>query len=171
MIPSHVDLAGAELEIADVEGRENRLWEVCQSITEEFDFIFVDTPPSLSLLTVNVLNFALEVLAPCQTQPYAYGALKELFETVELIKEETNPDLRVSGILPTFFDGRTRISQSILQKLRENETYKDFVFDSVIRMNTTISESADVGKPVVFYRSGSNGAKDYVRAARELAER
>ncbi len=171
VIPSHVDLAGAEIEIADVEGRENRLWEVCQPIAKDFDYIFVDTPPSLSLLTVNVLNFATEVIAPCQTQPYAYGALKELFETIELVRKETHPDLRVLGILPTFFDGRTKISQNILQKLKENEKYKDYVFDTVIRVNTTISESAEVGKPVVFYRSGSYGAKDYISAARELAGR
>ena len=171
IIPSHVDLTGAEVELVDVEGRENRLTEVCDTLTGSWDFILMDTPPSLSILTINVLTCATEVLVPCQTQPYAYGALEDLFETIEAVNEEINPDLRVSGIVPTFFDKRTKISRSVLDKLRTNENYRDFVFESVIRANTTIAESAEVGKPVVYYRSGSFGAKDYVRAAKELLER
>ena len=171
IIPSHVDLAGAEVELVDVEGRENRLTEVCDTLTGVWDFVIMDTPPSLSILTINVLTCATEVLVPCQTQPYAYGALEDLFDTIEAVNEEINPDLRVSGIVPTFVDKRTKISRSVLDKLRANENYRDFVFESVVRANTTIAESAEVGKPVVFYRSGSYGAKDYVRVAKELLER
>lgn len=102
LIPSHVDLAGAEVELVNEAGRENRLKEALGSITGEYDFIIIDTPPSLSLLTVNVLAYAKEVLVPCQTHPYAYDALDELFDTVFAIKEQINPDLQITGIVATF---------------------------------------------------------------------
>ncbi len=171
LIPSHVDLAGAEIELVDVEGRENRLRKVCKNLSKNFDYILLDTPPSLSLLTVNVMVYAREVLVPCQTQPYAYAALEELFDTIEAINEEINPNLRVTGIVATFFDKRTRISQNIFEKLKDNEKYGPLLFDTVIRTNTTIAESAEVGKPVLFYRSGSYGAKDYLKLARELIDK
>jgi chromosome partitioning protein len=171
LIPSHVDLAGAEVELVNVPGRENRLKEVFGSLMRSFDYILLDTPPSLSLLTVNVLTYAKEVLVPCQTQPYAYAALEDLFDTIDAVNEEINPELRVSGIVATFFNKRTRVSQNILEKLKENENYRKFLFDTVVRTNTTIAESAEVGKPVVFYRTGSYGATDYLQLARELMER
>jgi len=171
LIPSHVDLAGAEVELVNVQGRENRLKEVFGNLERSFDYILLDTPPSLSLLTVNVLTYAKEVLVPCQTQPYAYSALEDLFDTIEAVNEEINPELRVSGIVATFFSKRTRVSQNILEKLKENENYRKFLFDTVVRTNTTIAESAEVGKPVVFYRSTSYGASDYCQLARELMDR
>lgn len=171
LIPSHVDLAGAEVELVNVKGRENRLKQVFGSLEREFDYILLDTPPSLSLLTVNVLTFAKEVLVPCQTQPYAYAALEDLFDTIEAVNEEINPELRVSGIVATFFSRRTRVSQNILEKLKENENYRRFLLKTVVRTNTTIAESAEVGKPVVYYRSGSYGACDYLQLAREVMEK
>lgn len=171
LVPSHVDLAGAEVELVNVEGRENRLKEVFGNLQRSFDYIILDTPPSLSLLTVNVLTYAKEVLVPCQTQPYAYAALEDLFDTIEAVNEEINPELRVSGIVATFFSKRTRVSQNILEKLKENEHYRKFLFDTVVRTNTTIAESAEAGKPVVFYRTGSYGASDYRQLARELIEK
>ncbi|WP_419656448.1 putative cobyrinic acid ac-diamide synthase [Desulfosarcina variabilis str. Montpellier] len=168
LIPSHVDLSGAEIELVDAEGRENRLKEALMPILGEYDFILMDTPPSLSLLTVNVFTFASEVLVPCQTHPYAYGALAELFDTIEAVREEINPDLTISGIVPTLVDLRTRVANVILDQLKTNERYQDLVFDTAVRANTTIAESAEVGKPVVFYRSGSYGAKDYKALAEEV---
>lgn len=171
LIPSHVDLAGAEVELVDVVGRENRLKEALEGITGEYDFILIDTPPSLSLLTVNVLTFANEVLVPCQTQPYSYSALDELFDTIFAIKEEINPDLKITGVVPTFFDRRTRISQSIIDRLKNDERCSSLLFDTVIRINTTIADSADAGKPVVFYRKSSYGSSDHIELARELLAR
>ena len=171
LIPSHVDLAGAEVELVDVVGRENRLKEALEGITGEYDFILIDTPPSLSLLTVNVLTFANEVLVPCQTQPYSYSALDELFDTIFAIKEEINPDLKITGVVPTFFDRRTRISQSIMDRLKNDERCSSLLFDTVIRINTTIADSADAGKPVVFYRKSSYGSSDHIELARELLTR
>ncbi len=173
LIPSHPDLSGAEIELVDEEGRERRLSDALQGITESraYDFIFVDTPPSLSLLTVNVFTYAHEVLVPCQTHPYAFGALEELFDTIEAVQEEINSSLKVTGIIPTLHDQRTRISAQILDKLKTDERYRDLLFDTFIRVNTLIAESADVGKPVVFYRQSSYGAADYTQLAQELIKR
>jgi chromosome partitioning protein len=171
IIPAHVDLAGAEVELMDAEGRENRLKNALADMNGRYDFILLDTPPSLSLLTVNVFACAEEVIVPCQTQPYAYEALVDLFDTVSAIQEDINPALKVTGILATFYDQRTRISQKIMTQLQETAPYKDLLFNTVIRSNITIAESADVRKPVVFYRPACIGSLDYAAFAEELVER
>ena len=168
LIPSHVDLAGAEIEMADIEGRENLLKDALADIISDYDFIILDTPPSLSLLTVNVFCFATEVLVPCQTHPYAFDALENLLDTIDAVKEEINPNIRVTGIIPTFFDQRTKISRKIMAKLKQNENYGKLLFDTAIRINTTIAQSSDKGKPVVFFRRSSYGAIDYQDLAEEL---
>ncbi len=169
IIPSHVDLAGAEVELVNEVGRENRLKEALENISKNYDFILIDTPPSLSLLTVNVLAYAKEVIVPCQTHPYAYDALDELFDTIFTIKENINPDLHLTGIVATLFDTRTRVSHTILTKLRNDERYGSLLFDTLIRVNTTIAESAGIGKPVVFFRQNCYGSLDYKNLAKELS--
>ena len=139
-------------------------------MVSQYDIILLDTPPSLSLLTVNVFAFANEVIVPCQTHPYAYAALEDLFDTIDTIKEEINPELDITGIVATFYDKRTRISQGILEKLKTDERYKELLFDTVIRGNITIAASSEVGKPVVFYRKGSYGTSDYMALAEELVK-
>ncbi len=170
IIPSHVDLAGAEVELINEIGRENKLREAFETLDGEYDFILLDTPPSLSLLTVNVFAFATEVLVPCQTQPYAFDALENLFDTLNTIKKYINPGLVIKGIVATFYDKRTRISQSIMEKLGNDDRYKDLVFKTMIRANTTIAASTDVGMPVVFYRPKSFGATDYTHLAAEYID-
>jgi chromosome partitioning protein len=171
LIPGHVDLSGAEVELLEVEGRENRLAEAMAGLSETYDFVLVDTPPSLSLLTVNVFVFARQVLIPCQTHPYAYGALAELCDTVAAVREEINPQIDILGIVPTFYDSRTRVSQQVLSQLQNDQRYKHLIFQTVVRANTTIAESAAAGKPVVFYRKGSFGAIDYNDLAEEVLRR
>jgi len=168
LIPSHVDLAGAEVELVDEIGRENKLKDALDDINNAYDIILLDTPPSLSLLTVNVLAYAKEVLVPCQTHPYAYAALEELFDTILAIKKNINQDLSVTGVLATLFDTRTRVSHSILEKLKNDDRYGPLLFETVIRVNTTIAESAGVGKPVVFFKQSSYGSLDYTNLAKEL---
>lgn len=168
LIPSCIDLAGAEVELVDVVGRENKLKEALKGISAKYDIILLDTPPSLSLLTVNVFAYAKEVLVPCQTHPYAYEALDELFDTIDAIRANINPALNVTGIVATLFDTRTRISHNILERLKTDERYKHLLLDTVIRVNTTIAESAGVGKPVIFFRRSSYGSIDYMSLAREL---
>ena len=168
LIPSHVDLSGAEVELVKETGRENRLKEALKGLRSAYDYIIIDTPPSLSLLTVNVFVCADEVIVPCQTHPYAYDALEELFDTISAVQEEINPKLKAAGILATMFDQRTRVSRDILEKLKHDERYKNLLYQTVIRSNTTIADSADVGKPVVFYRTTSFGATDYKALADEI---
>jgi len=168
LLPSHFDLAGAEVELIDKVGRENKLKKALESVRGEYDFILLDTPPSLSLLTVNVLAYAKEVIVPCQTHPYAYAALDGLFDTIFTIRENINKELSITGVVATLFDSRTRVSHNILEELKNDERYADLLFDTVIRVNTTIAESAGVGEPVVFYRKSSYGSLDYISFAEEL---
>jgi len=169
VLPSVPDLAGAEVELVDEDGRENRLREGVAGIDGAYDFILLDTPPSLSLLTVNVFAYADEVLIPCQTHPYAFGALNELFDTIGAIRRGINTHLETTGVVATFYDQRTRVSNHTLDRLKSDERYGPLLFDTVIRANTTVAESAHVGKPVVFYRPSSFGARDYIQLAEELA--
>jgi chromosome partitioning protein len=168
LLPSHVDLSGLEVELVDEPGRENRLKEALAPVLPDYDFILVDTPPSLSVLTVNVLAFAREILVPCQTHPYAYGALDSLLETISIIKEGMNPHIRILGVVATLFDQRTKISKQVLDDLRADKRLQGKVFDTVVRMNTTVAESAYYGKPVVFYRRSSPGAADYLCLTEEI---
>jgi len=168
VIPSIADLAGADIELVNEYGRENRLKRALAPLTDQYDYIFMDTPPSLSLLTVNVFAFATEVIIPCQTHPYAYAALDDLFDTIFTIQEEINPGLTITGILPTLFDKRTRISGDVLGQLQNDPRYREYLLSTVIRTNTTVAESASAGTPVVHYRRGSFGAEDYRKLAGEI---
>ena len=168
LLPSDAELAGADIELVNEYGRENRLKRGLAGIRDAYDFIIMDTPPSLSLLTVNVFAFATEVLVPCQTHPYAYAALENLFDTIAVVQEEINADLTVRGIVPTFFDRRTRVSHEILEKLRSDERYRDLICSSIIRVNTTIAESANAGMPILHFSRSSSGAADYQALAEEL---
>ncbi len=174
VIPSDVELIGADIELfKQVEfGREERLREGLKGLAGKYDFILIDTAPSLSLLTVNVFAYADEVLIPCQTHPYSFNALAELFDTLDLIKkEEINPAIRITGIIATFFDKRTKGCRNVLEKMQTDEKYKDLLFKTKIRMNTTIADSAEAGAPIVFYEPNSSGAKDYNNLAEELLQR
>lgn len=168
IIPSDSDLSGAEIELVDVEGRENLLKDSLNQLTKPYDFVLIDTPPSLSLLTVNVFVYASEVIVPCQTHPFSFSALGELFDTLDAVQEEINPGLKISGIIPTLYAKRTKISEKILGQLKADDRYKNYVFNSVIRNNATIAESASVGKPIVFYRKSSYGAQDYRAFSEEV---
>lgn len=168
VLPSHPDLSGAEVELVDEEGRENRLNEAVSDITGRYDFVLVDTPPSLSLLTINVFALASEVLVPCQTHPYAYKALDALFDTIAAVQEEINPDLDILAIVATFFDRRTRVGRDILARLGSHPRYKKYLLPVHVRVNTAVAASSDAGAPVVFSARSANGARDYTAVAEEL---
>lgn len=171
LLPSHVDLSGAEVELVDQKGREERLKTAVSGLLFDYDVVLMDTPPSLSLLTINVFAACTEVLVPCQTQPYAFRALEDLFDTVEAVAGDINPELRISGLVATFYDQRTRVSRMIFDRLKSDERYSSLLYDTVIRSNTTIAASSEAGKPVVFYRSTSHGARDYTALAEEFVRR
>lgn len=171
LLPSYIDLSGAEVELVDRQGREERLKTAISGLINDYDVVLMDTPPSLSLLTINVFAACSEVLVPCQTHPYAFRALEDLFDTVDAVAEEINPDLQISGLVATFYDQRTRVSRMILERLNSDSRYHHLLYDTVIRNNTTIAASSEAGKPVVFYRSTSNGARDFTSMAREFLKR
>ncbi|MFZ5562618.1 MAG: ParA family protein [Thermodesulfobacteriota bacterium] len=168
MIPSHEDLAGAEVEIINTPGRERRLADAMGGVDGDYDFVLVDTPPSLSLLTVNVFAYVREVIIPCQMHPYSYAALESLFDTLSIIREEINGSLGVTAIVPTFYDRRTGLSAMIREKLLKDSRYRDLVSDTVIRTNTAVAYSTEAGQPVVFSSRRSYGAWDYSRLAEEI---
>ena len=171
LIPSHPDLSGAEVELVDEEGRENRLKEALVNVIGNYDIVIIDTPPSLSLLTINVFAMANEILVPCQTHPYSYKALETLFDTIEAVKEDINPGLKVTGIVPTFYDRRTRVGRDILSRLQSDQRYSPHVYKTPIRVNTAIAASSDAGKPVCSYNKSCNGTRDYMGVAEEFLSR
>lgn len=168
IIPGHEDLAGLELELVAQMGREKRLKKSLGLLTEPFDFIIVDSPPSLSLLTVNVFAYVREVIIPCQTHPFSFEALGNIFDTLDAVKEEINGSIRITGIIPTFFDKRTRVNNKIKDKLTTEPRYKDLILSTPIRVNTTIAESTDSRVPVVFYDDKSMGSRDYMELSEEI---
>ena len=168
LIPGHVDLTSADIDLVDKIARETRLQKALTPIADDYDFIIIDTPPTLSLLTVNVFVFAKEILVPCQTQPYAVRALDELFDTIEMVKEEINPELSVIGILATFYDKRTRISKDVMEELKAEKRFRHMVFKTAIRANSAIPESVKANTPIVYHKTRSYGALDYNKLAEEL---
>ncbi len=170
IIPASEDLSGLDIELADpsIICRESLLKRTMRNMRSEFDFVFIDAPPSLSLVTINIFTYAKEVLVPCQTHPFSFAALDKLFETISSIKEaDLNASLQVTGILPTFFDPRTRASRKIIEQLNM-EKYRMLVFNTFIRTNTTIAESNDVSMPVIFYDEKCRGSEDYMSLANEI---
>jgi chromosome partitioning protein len=169
VIPSGRDLVGAEIELVGQEGRENRLREAIAQFREDFDFVFVDCPPSLSLLTVNGLTAADSVLIPLQTEYFALEGLSELLESVERVRHSFNPNLEVEGILLTMHDDRTNLGRQVLDDIRKH--FGALVYDTVIPRNVRLGESPSFGKPVLAYDIKSKGAEAYLALGRELLKR
>jgi len=155
------------VELVNKMAREKRLKRL-EPLVGAYDFILLDTPPSLSLLTVNVFAFAREFLVPCQTQPHAYAAIDDLLDTVELVREEINPDISLTGVAATFYEPRTRVSRAVMEQIKADERFSGKVFNTAVRMNATIAESSLHGVPVVFFRPRSSGAEDYRALAAEI---
>ena len=167
--PATIDLAGAEIELASMVARESRLARAVDAMTDAFDFVFVDCPPSLGLLTVNALVAAQEVMIPIQCEFYALEGLSQLLRTLELVRSHLNPALHVSTILLTMYDGRTRLAEQVAQEVRTH--FGDLVLAPTIPRSVRISEAPGYGQTVLTYDPSSRGARAYVEAAHELAER
>jgi chromosome partitioning protein len=168
--PATIDLAGAEIELVPMVAREGRLSRALRSYDEsQLDYILIDCPPSLGLLTVNALVAAAEVLIPIQCEYYALEGLEQLLRTVDLVKSHLNPDLTVSTILLTMFDGRTRLASQVADEVREH--FGEVVLGSIIPRSVRVSEAPSYGQSVMTYDPGSSGAVAYLEAAREMAYR
>ena len=161
---SNIDLTGAEIELVNMEHREYRLKRSLEKVKADFDFIFIDCPPSLGLLTINSLVAADSVLIPLQCEYYALEGLSQLLNTVKLVKNRLNPDLILEGILLTMFDKRNNLSHQVAEEIVQHFSTK--VFKVIIPRNVRLAESPSHGKPVFFYDKQSAGAKSYVELAR-----
>ena len=169
LIPSNINLAGAEIELVGVVGRETILKEAVQPVIGNYDYVLIDCPPSLGLLTLNALTTVREVFIPLQTEFFALQGMSKLMETIRLVRRRLNPDLQVTGIIACMYDGRTRLAQEV--KANISEYFPDRLFKSVIHKNIKLAESPSHGKPISAYDRTSRGHKDYMALAREVIER
>jgi chromosome partitioning protein len=166
VIPSNTDLIGAEVELIQEREREKKLDRLIKEVEADYDYIFIDCPPSLGLLTINSLTAAHSVLIPLQCEYYAMEGLSQLLKTIQLIKQALNPRLKIEGILLTMFDGRNNLSHQVALELRNH--FKDKVFETVIPRNIRLSEAPSYGKPALLYDIHSKGAESYLNLAREI---
>jgi len=168
--PASIDLAGAEIELVPMVARENRLMRSIDALDmTNFDYVLIDCPPSLGLLTVNALAAAEEVLIPIQCEYYALEGLEQLLRTVEMVRGHLNPKLRISTILLTMYDGRTRLATQVAEDVRSH--FGDVVLQTIIPRSVRVSEAPSYGQSVITYDPASSGAVAYAEAARELAYR
>jgi chromosome partitioning protein len=168
-VPATIDLAGAEIELVSVVARESRLRRAIDGYTGELDYVFIDCPPSLGLLTVNALVAAREVLIPIQCEYYALEGLGQLLRNVELVRAHLNNEVSVSTILLTMYDGRTKLADQVANEVRGH--FPEQVLTSVIPRSVRVSEAPGYGQSVITYDPGSRGATSYLEAAREIAQR
>lgn len=166
VVPSSIDLIGAEVELVDDPNREYKLKEALSTIVDRFDFVVIDCPPSLSLLTVNALVAADSVLIPIQCEYYALEGISQILRTIDLIRAKLNPALEIEGILLTMFDSRNRLSHQVVEDVREHFGAK--AFTALIPRNVRLSESPSFGKPVLLYDIQSRGAVSYMELAKEV---
>ena len=168
LVPATLDLAGAEIELVPAMARETRLKRAIDAIADQYDFIFIDCPPSLGLLTLNALIAAKEVLLPIQCEYFALEGVGQLLRTIEKVKKSMNPELEVSTIVCTMFDSRTKLSQEVVDSVREY--FGDKVCKTVVPRNTKLAEAPSVGKPIITYDPVGRGAKAYRAIAKEVIE-
>jgi chromosome partitioning protein len=168
MIPADQRLTGAEVELVDVEDREHYLARALAALRDQYEFVLMDTPPSLGLLTINALVAAQSVLIPIQCEYYALEGLTQLLNTVHLVQQQLNPHLRIEGVLLTMFDQRLRLSNQVAAEAKEY--FGNTVYETVIPRNVTLSESPSFGKPVILHDVQSRGAHSYLRLAQEVIQ-
>jgi chromosome partitioning protein len=169
LVPTNIDLTGAEVELVGIENREMRLKSVLSSVKDNFDCIIIDCPPSLGLLTINALVAADSILIPLQCEYYAMEGISQLLVTINRIKENLNPDIRIEGILPTMYDVRNNISKQVIEEVKLH--LKEHVLETVIPRNVRLCEAPSFGKPVFFYDRTSKGTVSYLKLAKELLEK
>ncbi len=166
VLPSNTNLIGAEIELIDKKNREKQLKFAIEELVKEYQYVIIDCPPSLSLLTVNALSAANSVLVPLQCEFYAMEGLGQLMQTIRLVQQELNPQLDIKGILLTMFDGRNNLCHQVSDEIRAH--FGDKVFRSVVPRNVRLSEAPSYGQPVLLYDIASRGAQAYMDLAQEV---
>lgn len=169
VIPASKNLVGAEIELVSVDRREYRLKDALVSVRDHYDYVILDCPPSLGLITLNALTAANALIVPIQSEYYALEGLTAILETVSLVQRSLNPTLILEGIVITMFDSRNRLSHQVVEEIRTH--FPDKIFNTIIRRNVRLSESPSYGKPISLYDPTSTGAQDYQELAKELINR
>src|SRR5690625_2779972 len=166
IIPATIQLAGAEIELVSAISREEKLKSALESIKDKYDFILIDCPPSLGLLTLNALTAANSVLIPVQAEYYALEGLGQLLNTIKIVRQHLNPELEIEGVLLTMFDTRLRLSNQVAEEVRRY--FGEKVFKTIVQRNVRLSEAPSFGKPVLLYDATSMGSRNYMSLAREI---
>ncbi|MGC9373521.1 MAG: ParA family protein [Bacteroidales bacterium] len=168
IIPSHIDLVGAEIEMLNQPNREYKLKEVVEKVKEDYDYVLIDCSPSLGLITVNALTASDSVIIPVQCEYFALEGLGKLLNTIKIIQTRLNKELEIEGFLLTMYDPRLRLSNQVVDEVKKH--FQDMVFETIIQRNIKLSESPSYGKPVVMYDAASKGALNYLNLAKELLQ-
>ncbi len=166
LLPAHIDLVGAEIEIINLPQREKMMSNALAAIKDEYDYIIIDCSPSLGLITVNALTAADSVIIPVQCQYFALEGLGKLLNTIKIVQSRFNPELDIEGILLTMFDSRTRISKQVVNEVKTH--FQTMVFDTIINVNTRLSEAPSFGQTAIMHDATSIGAINYLNLAREI---
>src|SRR5215210_4178105 len=169
VIPSHIDLVGAEIEMINYPNRESVLKNILEPIRDNYDFIVIDCSPSLGLITVNALTAADSVIVPVQCEFFALEGLGKLLNTIKIVQSRLNISLAIEGILMTMYDGRLRLCNQVVNEVRRH--FEDLVFNTIIHRNSRLSEAPSVGKPVILYDANSKGSMNYLNLAKEILQR
>lgn len=169
IVPTNSDLAGAEIALATVNNRELKLRDAINPIFNDYDFIFIDCPPSLGLLTVNALSASSDVIVPVQTEYYAMEGLGQLIQVIQRVQQGLNPTLNILGVVMTMYDSRTGLSEQVKAEIQR--VFGDLVFKTVIPRNVRLAEAPSHGKPIMLYDKWSKGARSYKALAREVISR
>lgn len=166
LLPAHIDLVGAEIEMINLPHREKMMSDALAEVKEEYDYIIIDCSPSLGLITVNALTAADSVIIPVQCQYFALEGLGKLLNTIKIVQSRFNPELDIEGILLTMFDSRTRISKQVVSEVKTH--FQSMVFDTIINVNTRLSEAPSFGQTAIMHDATSIGAINYLNLAREI---
>ena len=169
LIPSNVNLAGAEIELIGIEDKEYILQKKISKIRDQFDFIIIDCPPSLNMLTINAMTTANTVLVPIQCEYYALEGLSQLMHTIELVQERLNPDLEMEGVVFTMYDARTNLSLQVVENVKNN--LNQTIYKTIIPRNVRLAEAPSYGMPITIYDPKSKGAKSYIKFAKEFMQK
>jgi chromosome partitioning protein len=169
LLPAHIDLVGAEIEMINLPNREMMMRNVIDQVKDDYDFIIIDCSPSLGLITVNSLSASDSVIIPVQCEYFALEGLGKLLSTIRIVQERLNPDLDIEGILLTMFDTRLRLAKQVVQDVRMH--FENMVFDTLIHRNTRLGEAPSFGMPIMMHDINSKGAVNYLNLAREILQR
>ncbi len=169
ILPSHIDLVGAEIELLKLDQREKILFNILTPLKDQYDFILIDCSPSLGLITVNSLTAADHVIIPVQAEYFALEGISKLLNTIKIIKNKLNRDLEIEGFLLTMFDSRLRLANQVQEELKKH--FADLVFETIIYRNTRLSEAPSFGQPVILYDAESKGSQNYLQLAEEVIKR